>query len=196
MQISLNRKTGSRVLVAAVIAVLALSAAACGGGKKAATTTTGAAATEAWAGGVCSAFTTWTKSLKEVGNSLKGGGLNSLSGAKLQQAEGQVEDATNTLAKSLKALGPPSTTSGAAAKSSVSSLENSLSTSMSAIKTALPRNPSLSDVMSAIPTITAEFTKMGDSLNKTLGDLKTADPGSEIAQAFKQAPSCKAYVSS
>src|SRR6478736_1260908 len=140
---------GKRVLVAAAVAVLALSAAACGGGKK---TTTGASATETWAGGVCSAFTAWKSSLEDVKSSLKGGGLSGLSGAKLQQAERQVEDATNTLTKSLKKLGPPDTTGGAAAKSAVSTLDTSLSTSMSAIKAAVPRNPSLSDVVTALPT--------------------------------------------
>jgi len=183
------------VLVAAAIAVLALTASACGGGKKS-STTTGAAATEAWAGGVCSAFTTWKSSLEDVKKSLKNGGLQSLSSAKLQQAESQVSDATNTLVKSLKNLGPPSTTSAAAAKNGVSSLENSLSASMSAIKAAVPRNPSLSDVIAAIPTLTTEFTKMANSLSTTVGDLRNADPGSEIEQAFKQAPSCSAYVSS
>ena len=179
------------MLVVAAIAVLALSASACGGGKS-----SDASATETWASGVCSAFTTWKSSLNEVKTSLKAGGLQSLSSAKLQQAENQVEDATSTLTKSLKKLGPPSTTSGAAAKNSVRSLENTLSTSMSAVKSAVPRNPSLSDVVSAIPTITTEFTKMADALSTTVGDLKNADPGSEIEQAFKQAPSCSAYVSS
>jgi hypothetical protein len=184
----------TRMLVALAIVVLALSASACGGGK--ATTTSDAAATEAWAGGVCSAFTTWTKSLKDIQTSLQGGGLQGLSGAKLQQNLSKVEDATNTLVKSLKKLGPPNTASGTAAKKDVSSLEDSLSTSMSAIQAAVPRNPSLSDVMSAIPTLTTEFTKMANSLNTTVGNLKKADPGGEIEDAFKQAPSCSAYVSS
>jgi hypothetical protein len=188
MRSPLIRKTGSRVLVAAAIVVLALGAAACGGGKK-------SSATEAWAGGVCSAFTTWKSSLEDVKTSLKEGGLSSLSTAKLQKAESQVEDATNTLAKSLKKLGPPNTTSGAAAKNSVSQLEDSLSTSMSAIKAAVPENPSLTDLITALPTVTTEFTKMADALSTTVGDLKKADPGSEIEQAFKQAPSCSAYVS-
>jgi hypothetical protein len=196
MQISLNGKTGSRVLVVTAIAVLALSASACGGGKKSSSTTTGAAATEAWAGGVCSAFTAWTSSLKDVETSLKNGGLQGLSSAKLQQAENQVNDATNTLVKSLKKLGPPSTTSSAAAKSSVTGLENTISTSMNAIKTALPRNPTLADLANALPTITTEFTKMGNALNTTVGDLKAADPAGELEQAFKQAPSCSAYVKS
>jgi hypothetical protein len=196
MQISRSRKTGSRVLVAAAIAVLALSASACGGGKKSSSTTTGAAATEAWAGGVCSAFTAWKSSLEDVKTSLKGGGLKGLSGTELQRAESQVEDATNTLVKSLKKLGPPNTTSGAAAKSDVSNLEDSLSASMSTIKTALPRNPSLSDVVSALPAITTELTKMANSLSATVVASIHADPGGEIEQAFKQAPSCSAYVSS
>ncbi len=181
------------MLVAAAIAVLALSAAACGGGKK---TSTGASATETWAGGVCSAFTTWKSSLKEVESSLKSGGVNNLSSAKLQQAENQVQDATNTLVKSLKKLGPPSTTSGKAAKSSVTSLEDSLSTGMNTIKSSLPRNPSLTDLMSALPTITTQLSTMASALSTTVSDLKNADPGSEIEQAFKQAPSCSAYVSS
>lgn len=184
------------MLVAAAIAVLALTLSACGGGKKSSSTTTGAAATEAWAGNVCSAFTTWKSSLKAVETSVKGGGLSGLSPAKLQQAENKVEDANNALVKSLQKLGPPKTTGGATAKSDISKLEDSLSTSMDAIKAAVPRNPSLSDVISAIPTLTTEFTKMADSLSTTVANLKKADPGGEIKQAFEQAPSCSAYVSS
>jgi hypothetical protein len=184
-------KAGSRVLVAAAIAVLALGASACGGGKKSSSTS----ATEAWAGGVCSAFTAWKSSLDDVKSSLKEGGLSSLSSAKLQQAENQVQDATNTLTKSLKKLGPPNTTSGATAKSAVSTLETSLSTSMSAIQAALPRNPSLADVVTALPTVTTELTNMATALSTAGTHLKSADVGGEIEQAFKQAPSCSAYFS-
>ncbi len=180
------------MLVAAAIAMLALGASACGGGKK----SSSASATETWAGGVCSAFTTWKSSLDDVKTSLKSGGLSSLSGAKLQQAERQVEDATNTLTKSLKKLGPPKTTSGATAKSDVTALQNSLSTSMNAIKAAVPRDPSLSDVVTALPTVTAELTTMANALTTAVSDLKSADVGGEIEQAFKQAPSCSAYFSS
>jgi hypothetical protein len=67
---------------------------------------------------------------------------------------------------------------------------------MSAIKAAVPRNPSLSDVVTALPTVTTDFTNMATAFSTAIADLKSADVGGEIEQAFKQAPSCAAYFSS
>ncbi len=178
---SLNRKAGSRVVVAAAIAVLALSASACGGGKK----SSSASATEAWAGGVCSAFTTWRRSYEDI--------LSSIHHAELDQAASQLEDANNALGKSLKKLGPPNTASGTAAKDDISGLKDSLSTSMSTIKAAVSGNPTGADFVSAYRTVNTEVQKMVGSLSTTVTELKSADVGAEIEQAFKQAPSCASY---
>jgi hypothetical protein len=193
MQTYLNKRT-SRVLIAAAIVVLALTASACGGGKKSTSTTTGAAATEQWAGSVCSAFTTWKTSLQHITSSLTSGGMPSSSD--LRQAGRQFEDATNTLTKSLKKLGPPNTSGGQAAKDNLTTLENNLSQSLTAIEDTLKSTSSVTGLANAIPTLTTQFGKMKSDLTQTANELKKADPGGELEQAFKQAPACSAYVKS
>src|SRR5436190_10405888 len=96
-------------------AVLVLAVTACGGGKGGdSTTTTGASTTVQWASGVCTAFTTWKtsvkSSLKDIEPSVHP------SSSDVQNAGSEIRDATETLQQSLKDLGKPNTTSGAAAK--------------------------------------------------------------------------------
>jgi uncharacterized protein involved in exopolysaccharide biosynthesis len=180
------------VLVAVAVAGLVLSASACGGGKKSDTTS---ASTE-WAGSVCSAFTTWKNSLQDIKTNLTEGGLSSLSSSQLRQAGRQAESATQTLARSLDKLGKPDTANGQEAKDNLKTLENSLTDSMNTIESAVPRNPSMADLLSALPTVQTEFTKMSNDLKTAVGNLKQSDPGGELEKAFKDAPSCSAYVAS
>lgn len=191
----LNGKSGARVLVAAVVAVLLLGASACGGGKS--TTTNGASATVQWAGGVCSAFTAWKKSLEGLKSDLKSGGLGGLSGDALKKAANQADDATKTLVQSLKKLGVPETANGTTAKKNLTTLENSLTQGLTSIEDALKSgDSSLAGVAATLSTVTTELGTMATALNTSVGNLKQLDPGSDLEQAFKQAPSCSAYVSS
>ena len=195
MRTPLNRRTASRALVVVAVAVLVLGASACGGGKKDTTTTSASSATE-WAGGACSAFTTWKNSLEDIKSSLTAGGLSSLNSSTLKQAEQQAENATQTLVQSLDKLGAPNTANGQQAKTNLKTLENSLSDSVNAIQAAVPKNPSVSDLLTALPTVKTELTKMANDLTTAVDNLKQSDPGSELQQAFQDAPSCSAYVSS
>jgi hypothetical protein len=179
--------------MAAAVAGLVVSASACGGGGKKTDTTS---ASVQWASSVCSAFTDWKTSLQDIKTNLTAGGLSSLSDATLRQAERKANDATNTLTRTLKNLGAPNTTGGAAAKASLDTLEASLSESMSTIEAAVPRNPSPADLMSALPTVTGQVTKMANDLTTAVDSLKQADPGGELQKAFHDAPSCSAYVAS
>src|SRR3954454_18685790 len=132
-----RRLAGSRVLVAAAVAVLALSASACGGGKSGTTTeASGSPATE-WASGACSAFTEWQNQLQGIQQDLDTQGSVPTVSA-VRQAGRDAEKATQTLVKTLKNLGTPSTTGGEQAKSEVDALETSLTDSMSTIQGAVP----------------------------------------------------------
>lgn len=185
-------KNAARALVAAVVAVLLLGASACGGGS-----TSSASATTQWAGGVCSAFTAWKTSLEGIKSDLKNGGLGSLSADKLKGAANQADDATKTLVQSLKKLGMPETANRQAAKKNLTTLENSLSHGLTSIENALKSgDSSLTGVAATLATVTTELGTMATALSTSVGDLKQLDPGSDLEQAFKQAPSCSAYVSS
>ena len=194
MQTHLKQRTGTRVLVVAAIAMLALSASACGGSKKSASSTTDASANVAWAGSVCDAFTTWKTSLQDIKSSLTTGGVPKSSD--LRQAGRHFEDATKSLKKQLKDLGTPPT-AGDSVKSTVQTLEDSLSASTSTIEDTLNSGSgTLSSTLAMIPTLTGELGKMKTALTTAADNLKQADPGGKLEQAFKQAPSCSPYVSS
>ncbi|HEY2355348.1 MAG TPA: hypothetical protein VGH79_10670 [Gaiellaceae bacterium] len=182
-----------RSLVVAVVAAFVLGVSACGGGKKSTTTTGSSAATAQWASGVCDAFTQWKTSLQTIKSNLTSGGIPSSSD--LRQAERDAENATQTLTRSLEKLGAPVTTGGAQAKSELDNLETSLASSMSAIEDALPKNPTMSDVMSALPTLKTQVTKMANDLSSAAANLKQLDPGGEIEKAFQSSPACSAFVS-
>ena len=190
-----NGKNGTRALVAAVVAGVLLGVSACGGGGS--TTTNGASASVQWAGGVCSAFTAWKKSLEGIKSDLKSGGLSGLSSDALKNAANQADDATKTLVQSLKDLGVPETANGTTAKKNLTTLENSLSQGLTSIEDALKSgDSSLTGVAATLSTVTTQLGTMATALSTTVGNLNQLDPGSDLEQAFKQAPSCSAYVSS
>lgn len=178
----------------AAVAGLVLGASACGGGKKSTDTTTGSSATEAWASGVCTAFTDWKTSLENIKSNLTGGGLSGLTEFQLRQSGRQAQDATKTLTKSLDDLGAPTTTGGEAAKSKLDALKTTLSDSMSTIEDTLRSNPSsLPEAVAAVAAVKAQLTTMATALTGTVGDLKQLDPSGDLEKAFHRAPSCSAY---
>ena len=187
--------TGSagRLLGGAAVAALVLAAAACGGGGNATTTATTAAegsSTVQWADGVCSAFTTWKTSLQSI--NLKAHPSEST----LKDAGDQVEEATQTLTKSLKSLGPPKTASGHAAKAGIDSLATVLSTDMDKIQETLKtKPPTAAAALSQISTVTATLATMVHNLSLALGHVKQFDPSGELEKAFHQAKSCRQFIS-
>jgi len=188
-------RTASRLLAGAALAVLVLSATACGSGGSNTTTSTAAGGTSAeqWANGVCSAFTTWTKSL----TSIKTDVTSQPSKSQLQQAERQVENATETLAQSLKQLGKPETAQGQAAKKSLDAVANSLQTGMDQLKQTLNSSPSgAAGTIAQISAITTTLTNMANKLKLAGGNLKNFAPSGELQQAFQQASACQKYVHS
>jgi DNA repair exonuclease SbcCD ATPase subunit len=182
-----------RVLGAAAVAVLVLTAAACGGGGSNTTTSTAAGGTSAaeWATGVCSSFTTWTKSLE----SIKTSATSQPSKSQLKDAEEQIESATETLAKSLKQLGRPDTAQGQAAKKNLDVLATSLQNGMNQLKETLSSSSSgTAGTLAQISAITATLTTMANSLKLAGGNLQKFAPSGELKQAFQQASACQQYV--
>ena len=191
----LMRTGSSRLLAGVAVAVLALSAAACGGGGSNPTTSTTAGGTSAeqWANGVCSSFTTWKKSLESIQTSV----TSQPSKSQLQKAAQQIENATETLAQSLKQLGRPETAQGEAAKKNLDALANTLQTGMSQLKTTLNNAPSgAAGVLAQISALTATLTTMANKLKLAGANLNNFAPSGELKHAFQQASACRQYVHS
>lgn len=182
--------TRGRLLGGAV--ALLLVAAACGGGGGTTTTTTTSSESSAvqWADGVCSSFSAWQQSLLDIKASLKGGQLSS---SELRRAGRQVEDATQTLTRSLQRLGKPETAAGETAKKNLDALATQLSSNLDKIDEALKSNPSTAAAsLAALSTVGAAVTAMASDLSSAVGQLKQSDPNGELKRAFRQAKSCSA----
>ena len=184
----------SRLLGVLAVAVLVLAATGCGGGGSDTTTSTAAGTTaEQWANGVCSSFTTWTKSLQSIKTSV----TSQPSKSALQTAAQQVESATETLAQSLKQLGKPETAQGQAAKKNLDALANTLQTGMNQLKTTLNNAPSgAAGVVSQISALTVTLTSMANKLKLAGSNFNNFAPSGELKQAFQQASACQKYVHS
>lgn len=175
--------------------VLVLSAAACGGGGSNTTTSaaSGGTSAEQWANGICSAFTTWTKSL----TSIKTDVTSQPSKSQLKQAERQIASATETLAESLKNLGKPQTAQGQAAKKNLDAIATSLQTGMDQLKQTLNNAPSgAGGTFAQISALTTTLANMANKLKLAGGNLKNFAPSGELQQAFRQAGACQKYVHS
>ena len=176
------------VLGALTTLALVLSVAACGGGGgKNTTSTAGGVSAEAWANGVCSSFTTWKSSLE----SAKKNFTSQPSESQLRKTGREIEQATQTLASSLKELGKPNTTQGQQAKQSLDQLATSLENGKNKIDQSLKSGDGL---MLQVASIGTTLTTMANSFKLAGANLKSLAPGAELQQAFKQAGACKQYV--
>ena len=185
----------SRLLGAVAVAVVAVAAAGCGGGGSDTTTSTAAGGTSAeqWASGVCSAFTTWTKSLQSIKTSV----TSQPSTSQLRQAERQIENATETLAQSLKQLGKPETAQGQAAKKNLDALATTLQSGMNQLKTTLNNAPSgAAGALTQISALTTTLANMANKLKLAGGNLENFAPSGELKDAFQQASACQKYIHS
>jgi exonuclease VII large subunit len=177
------------LLSAAAAAMLVLAVVACGGGKSTTSTAAGGTTAEAWANGVCSSFTTWKSSLEKAKTDF----TSQPSPAQLQKAGQDIEQATQTLAQSLKQLGTPETAQGQAAKQSLDTLATSLENGMNKINQELKSG---GGILSQVTTIGATLTTMANSLKLAGSNLKSLAPGADLEHAFQQASACQKYVHS
>jgi hypothetical protein len=176
----------------AAVAALVLSTAACGGGGGGETTTTaGGLSPLEWANGVCSSVTTWRKSLENAETAV----TSQPSRSQLQRSAQQVEDATRTLATSLKQLGPPETAQGEAARKNLDTLATNLQNGMNKLEQTLNSSSSgVAGTLAQVSAITATLSSMAQDLELAGGNLKNLAPGDELEQAFHQASACRSLV--
>jgi ElaB/YqjD/DUF883 family membrane-anchored ribosome-binding protein len=176
------------------VLALVLAAVACGGGGESSTTTTTEESSAVqWAGGVCSAFTTWKNSVKSIESSV----ASQPSKSQIQKAGQDFQSATKTLTESLKQLGKPDTAQGQAAKKNLDTLESTLQSNMNKIQDTLNQSSSgAASTLSQISTLSATLATMANNLKLAGGNLKSFAPSGELQQAFHQATACQPYLKS
>ena len=175
-----------RWIAIGAVAAAAVVAAGCGGGD-----TSGTSATTEWAGGVCTAVTTWKDAVAGAADSLKGGNVTADG---LSSAAGDVEDATRTLADDLKGLGRPDTESGRAAQDTVSSLADE-SGGADTIQGAVDDASGVGGVVQALSTVSSTLVTMGQQVGSAVSQLEALEGGQELTDAFTEADSCSSLTS-
>lgn len=175
-----------RLALALPAAALALVAAGCGGdGKSAETTTAPTASSLQWAGGVCTALTTWKTSVEAAGKSIR----TSPSKATLQTALDQTEAATKTMVSSIGALKAPQTNAATSAKKTVDTLSGQLQNDIVAIKKMIDNPSSAGGLKQAADNVATTLKTMKQQMQSAADDLRSLSKG-ELNQAFAQAPAC------
>jgi hypothetical protein len=163
-----------------------LVAAGCGGSSS------NESSAEEWAGGLCSALTTWTSSVKSAANSLKG----NPSEDGLKSAAGDINSASDTLVGDLKDLGKPDTKAGQDAKDAVDQLSSEVEDDVQEIQSTVDKVSGVQGVLAAASSVSATLSKMGNQINSAASKLDSADPSGELKQAFQDSPACKSLTSS
>jgi hypothetical protein len=167
--------------ILALLAVFVVFAAGCGGSsdKK---------ANEAYATSVCSAFGSWTQQIKSIASDFSGG----ISKASLQSKITQAGTATKTLATQIKAVPPPNTSDGQAAKKQVDQLLSQVTGTLDSAKSAvdsIPTSASATTIATALAPLAPQIQSLVSAAQDTLKSLQTAK--GPLASAFKSSSSCK-----
>ena len=178
------RRAGRWVTVAlilALLAVLVMVGAGCGGSSD-------TKANEAYANSVCSAIGSWEQQIKSIATSFSAG----VSQASLKTSITQAETATKTLLTQMKAVPPPDTSQGQAAKQQLDQLTTDINNTVDAANTALTElqaNPSAAAVSATVATLAPQVQSLASATNSAISTLK--DAGGSLASAFKSTDSCK-----
>jgi hypothetical protein len=176
------------VAVVLLIVAASVAAAGCGGGgnEGSGTTTTGTEPVVEWAGGFCTAVTTWKDQLTKIGQDF----VASPSKDNLQKAADGVKEANQKLSDDLSSLGKPDTESGQKVQQSVDDLSTTLDTQMQKIDDTVNNASGVSGLLSAGATISSSLSAMYAALSNTFKALDDADVKGEMKTAFDQADSC------
>jgi hypothetical protein len=171
----------------ALIGVLVLVAAGCGKSAD-------QKANEAYADGVCTAIGNWETQIKNVKSDLTSNGLSK---ASLESTITQVQSETKTLVTQIKAVPPPNTSDGQAAKKQVDQLATEVTTTVNSAKSAvaqIPSDASATTVAAALAPLAPQVASLASTAKSTVTTVENA--GGALSDAFKSTDSCKSLTSS
>jgi ABC-type glycerol-3-phosphate transport system substrate-binding protein len=165
----------------ALVGALALLAAGCGGhsDKK---------ANEAYANSVCTAIGSWAKEIKSIATNTSGG----ISKASLDAKLAQFESATKNLVSQIKAIPPPNTSQGQAAKKQIDQMASQVETTTSAVKSTaeqIPANATAKQAVATLATLAPQLETLASSAKSTVKGVESA--GGSLASAFESSRACK-----
>ena len=170
-----------RFLALAVVLVVAALAAGCGGSDD-------TPSAESWADDVCSAISTWRSSITDAAQSVTDGNVTKES---VDDAIGEMKDATDKLTNDLQDLGAPDTEAGEQAKDQADKLSNQLQDGAQKIEDATQGVSGASEALAAVSTITGTLSTMTSQVTAAFNSLRNIDAAAELEDAFKNADSCQ-----
>jgi hypothetical protein len=173
--VTLPARKAQLAVLSVLLAAVVLAATACGSKDSAPSTTAD------WAGGVCSAITTYKTALTDTATSVK----SNPSKSGLQDAANAAKSATDTFVSDVKGLGKPDTTAGQQAKDTIDTLSTNLNKDISTIEDAAGTGG-----LQSISVIAGALATAQTQLKSAVSTLKGLDTQGELSSAFKQAPSC------
>jgi hypothetical protein len=170
-----------RLALVSAVAVLALSVAGCGGDDD-------NDATTEWAGGVCSAITTWENSITSAVNSVKDNPTKD----GIQSAVDDAKDATTTFTNDLKGLGKPDTDAGQQAQDALNELPSDAEAGVQQVEQAIQtaEGAGAAGALSAISAVSATLATLTSQATTTFSQLQQLNGGDELKSAFDNADSC------
>ena len=173
----------------ALVAVLVLVVAGCGKSAD-------QKANEAYANSVCTAIGDWETQVKSVVTDLSSSSSSgSLSKASLQSKMTQVESATRTLVTQIKAVPPPNTSEGTAAKQQIDQLSTEVTTTVNSVKSAvtqIPSGASAATIASTLVPLAPQVKSLASTAESTVKTVENA--GGSLSDAFKSTDSCKSLT--
>ena len=174
-----------------IVIVCALVAAGCSSGSTGTTTTSPTKASDAYATSVCGAISTWESQVKSIATSLS----SNLSIAAIKSEVGQVEAATKTLLTQIKAVPPPNTAQGTAAKQQFEQLSSDVTGTVNATKSAvagLGSSPSKQDIVLTVSLLTPQYVNLRSTVKSSISTVTGA--GGTLATSFQSSSACKGIV--
>ena len=160
--------------LAVLVLVVAVLAAGCGGDDE--------DSNAAWAGDVCGSVSSWVDSVKEAADSVTQGG------GSVDDAVDDVKSATEQLDDDLRGLEPPE-----AAEQLQDTIEQLLDQLQSGVRTIedAVENASGGGAIEALTAIGAAISTMSGQVSAALDDLREADTGETLRQAFEDSDDCR-----
>jgi hypothetical protein len=165
--------------------VVPLVAIAAGCGSSSGSSTSG---NDAYANSVCDAVAGWETTVKGIVTDFSGG----ISQAELQSKVTQVEDATKTLASQIKAVPPPDSAEGTAAKQQLDQLSTDATNTVDATKSAissLGSSPSVAAIGATAKALLPQYQALATSAKSALTSIK--DAGGDLASSFQNSDACQ-----
>lgn len=168
-----------------LVVAVSLVAAGCGGSSS------DKKANKAYADNVCTAVGNWKDDIQKIATDFSGGVSKASIKAKVDQAQA----ATQTLVTQLKAVPPPNTDQGKAARQKLDQVTGDIKTFVDTAKktvTQLPSNASLQTIAGAVAALGPQARHLANEATSAISSLKSA--GGALADAFKSTGSCKSLT--